>query len=171
LSYWQCPLPYRSFAVSQGPIYQLLILEPKPFVFCSGNCLLYQCVQSYFPFSLLWDLVYSLCRSPWSTWTWVWWRVINVEQYALFYMQTSSRINIVCWNFFFPPMYGFGLLYQKLIVHRCVGLFLGLQFDFIDQHDCFCTSTMKILLLLLGCATWGLRWWFLLKFLYCVELF
>jgi hypothetical protein len=39
LSYWYCPLPYRSFSVSWGPIYHLLILEPDPLVFCWGNCL------------------------------------------------------------------------------------------------------------------------------------
>jgi hypothetical protein len=40
----------------------------------------------------------------------------------------------------------FWLLYQKSSVHRCVGLFLGPRFDFIDQPICFCTNTMQFLI-------------------------
>jgi hypothetical protein len=35
LSYWQCPLLYRSFSVSWGPIYELMVLEPEPLEFKS----------------------------------------------------------------------------------------------------------------------------------------
>ena len=31
-------MPYRSFAILLGPIYQLLFLEPWPLVSCLGNC-------------------------------------------------------------------------------------------------------------------------------------
>ena len=31
--YWLCPLIYRRFSVSWGPIYQFLILEPEPLEF------------------------------------------------------------------------------------------------------------------------------------------
>lgn len=50
--------PSWSFAVSWGLIHGLLILEPEPLVFCSGNCLLYQWVQGYFPLYILWNLMY-----------------------------------------------------------------------------------------------------------------
>jgi hypothetical protein len=35
LSYWQCPLPYRSFAILWGPICRFFILQHKPLLFCS----------------------------------------------------------------------------------------------------------------------------------------
>ena len=41
----------------------------------------------------------------------------------------------------FPVVYSC-LLCQRLIVHRCVGLFLGFLFCFIDPYVCFCASTM-----------------------------
>jgi hypothetical protein len=49
----------KAFPVSWGLIYKSLILVPKPVVFCSASCLLYQWVQGDSPLSLLWDLVYS----------------------------------------------------------------------------------------------------------------
>jgi hypothetical protein len=51
--------------------YQFVDLVPDPLVFCLGNCLLYQCIQGYFPLSFLLDLVYqALCWGHWSTWNW-----------------------------------------------------------------------------------------------------
>jgi hypothetical protein len=49
------PLPYRSLSVSQGPVYQLLILEPQPLVFCSGT---FSCASVFKAIALLLDLVY-----------------------------------------------------------------------------------------------------------------
>ena len=40
-----------NFSISWGPIYEILFVVPGPLVFCSGNCLLYQCTQSYSPLS------------------------------------------------------------------------------------------------------------------------
>jgi hypothetical protein len=47
LSYWQCPLPFRSFAILWDPIYLLLLLEHKPLEFYSGNFPLCPCVWGY----------------------------------------------------------------------------------------------------------------------------
>lgn len=70
---------FRSFSVYWGPIYQFLMLEPKPLVFCSWNCLLYQWVQGYSPLSLLLDLIGPvLCWGIWSSWTWVLCRLIDM---------------------------------------------------------------------------------------------
>jgi hypothetical protein len=77
----------QKLAVSWGPIYQLLILETEPFVFCSRNCLTYQCVQGYFSLSLLWDLEdLVLCWNYTSPWTWVLCRVMNMDLFAFLYM-------------------------------------------------------------------------------------
>jgi hypothetical protein len=45
---------------------------------------------------------------------------------------------------FIFPLYGFWLLCQISSVHRCVGLFLCLQFDSIDQLIYFYTITLSI---------------------------
>ena len=49
LSYWQCPFPYKSFAILWGPICQFLILEHKLLVFCSENFPLCPCAQGSSP--------------------------------------------------------------------------------------------------------------------------
>ena len=51
--------------------------------------------------------------------------------------------------------------------HKCVVLFLGLQFYSIDQHVCLCTNTMQFLSLLLCSTAWGLGWWFFQLFVNC----
>jgi hypothetical protein len=33
---------------------------------------------------------------------------------------------------------------QRSSDHKCVVLFLGVQFYFIDQHVCLCTNTMQV---------------------------
>jgi hypothetical protein len=44
----------------------------------------------------------------------------------------------------FFPLCGFGFFVcHRLSDHRCVGLFLGLQFYSIDPPVCLCTNTMK----------------------------
>lgn len=53
-------------------------------LFCLGSCLLHQCIQGFFLFSLLSDLVYPiLCWGLWSTWIWVLCRVINMDLFVL----------------------------------------------------------------------------------------
>jgi len=65
-----CPWPYRSFVPLWGPICLLLIVEHKPFMFCSGNFFQCPCVQDSSPLLLLFVWVYLVwCRGPWSTWT------------------------------------------------------------------------------------------------------
>ena len=44
MSYWWCLLPYRSFSVSWGPIYQMLILRLESLVFCLGN---FSCAKDF----------------------------------------------------------------------------------------------------------------------------
>jgi intracellular septation protein A len=45
--------------------------------------------------------VSGLCWGLWSTWTWDLYRVINVDLFAFFSMQTSSQISTICWRHFF----------------------------------------------------------------------
>ena len=44
---------------------------------------------------------------------------------------------------------------SKISVHKCVVLFMGLQFYSIDQHICLCTNTMQFLSLFLCSKAWG----------------
>ena len=51
-------------------------------------------------------------------------------------MQLSSFLNIICWrDCLFPIVYSC-LLCQRLFLHRCVSLFLGSLFCFIDLYVC-----------------------------------
>ena len=79
---------YRSFVVSCGLIRQVLILASEPLVFfCSGKFPLYQCVWGYFILALLLDSVCPvLWGDPWCTWTWALYKMINMDQFAFFYM-------------------------------------------------------------------------------------
>ena len=51
LSHWEYSLPYRSVLVSWCSSYYLLILVPALFMFCTGSCLLCQCIQGCSPLS------------------------------------------------------------------------------------------------------------------------
>jgi hypothetical protein len=67
--------------------------------------------------------------------------------------------------FFFSIFYMVLVPCRKSNAHSCVGLFLDLWFDCIDQCVCFCTNTMHILKSILIYSTvLGLGWWFLQKF-------
>jgi hypothetical protein len=57
-----------------------------------------------------------------------------------FYMQISNLTSIQDATFF-SSVY-LWLLYQNLGVDKCADLYLGLQFDSIDQCGCFYASTM-----------------------------
>jgi hypothetical protein len=174
LSYWQCPLPYRSFSVLWDPIYQLLIIGSEPLMFCSGNCLLDQYVQVFFPLFLIFGLVYpGFCWGPWSTWTWVLWRVVNMDLFVFFYMQTFSYTSTIYWTyflffigFFVESQLSIGvwvyfwvfssILVPILVPIPCFVLFCCFCF-------CFCFSLFFI-------TAWGLERWFLQGFFYCSGL-
>lgn len=72
-------------------------------VFCSVSCLLCQCTQDYSPLSLPSSSVYLfLCWGLWSTWTWVLWRVIDVDLFAFFYILNPVRLaTFVEYAFFY----------------------------------------------------------------------
>ena len=96
LSYWQYPLPYRSFAILWSPICWFLILEHKT-LFCSGTFPLCPCTWGFFPLTLLLVSGYLvLCGGPWSTGTWALYKEVRVGRYAFFYMLTASWTNTIC---------------------------------------------------------------------------
>ena len=100
LSYWQCPLSYRCFAISWGPICWFLIFLYKLLVFCSGKFLLCPCVQGSSPRSLLLVSVYLiLCGGPRSIWTWALYKKIRMDQFTLFYMLTASWTKTISWKY------------------------------------------------------------------------
>ena len=62
-------------------------------------------------------------------------------------MQLSSFPSTTCWrDCLFPILYS-SLLCQRVIDHRCLGLFLGFLFCYIGVHICFCISTTLFWLL------------------------
>jgi hypothetical protein len=95
-------LPYRSFPVSRGPIYQFLTLEHGPLEFYLGKFCLCQWVQASFLLALLLDSIYLvLCWGPWFTWTRVLCKVKNIGLFSFFYIQTASKTSTRGRFFFF----------------------------------------------------------------------
>ena len=116
LSYWKCPLPYRSFAMLWGPICQFLILEHKPLVFCSGNFPLCPCAQGSSPLSFLLVSVYLvLCGGPWSSWIWGLYKDIRMDRFAFFYMLTTSWASTICWKYCHFPVDNFSTLVKDQV--------------------------------------------------------
>ena len=69
----------------------IVALRAETLMFCSGSCLLDQCIQGHSLFFLPLDLVYLVLGwSLWSTWSWVLCRVLNMELFPFLYMKTSS---------------------------------------------------------------------------------
>ena len=63
---------------------------------------------------------------------------------SLIYLQLSSFPNTNCWrDCLFAIVYSC-LLCQRLVVHRCVGLFQGSLFCCIGLYVCFCANIMLI---------------------------
>ena len=98
---WLHHLFYRCFAVSWGPTFQLLTLEPEPLVFCPENVPCANAFCGYYSLSLLLDSVYLvLCWGPWSTWTWTLCKVINMDLFSFSYLQTASWTSTIYWRCF-----------------------------------------------------------------------
>ena len=127
-----------------------------------------QWVWGSFPLSFLLRSVYLvLCWGPWSTWTWALCKMINLDVFSFFYIQTASWTSTIYWRWCLCPIVWFLLVCWRSSVHKGVGLFLGLQFYSIDQPVCLCTNTIWFLSLLLCTIAWGQGWWFPQKFFYC----
>jgi hypothetical protein len=126
-SYWQCTLPYRSFSIFWGLICQFLILQHEPLVFYSGKLVLCQCAWCFFLGSFLLVSAYLvLCGGFLFTWTLPLYKDLRMDQFAFFYMLSSSWSNITSWKCCFSTGW-FCILCQRSNDHRCVGLFLVLQ--------------------------------------------
>jgi hypothetical protein len=146
LSYQSYLVPYKSFSVSWGPIYQFLILEHESLKFCLGIFPLCQWVWGSFPISLLFNSVYLvLCWVPWITWTSALCKVTNMGLFSIFYRGTASLTSTTYWRCFNISIVYFWCLCQRSSDCKCVVIFLGLKFYSIDQHDYLCTNTMQIL--------------------------
>ena len=66
---------------------------------------------------------------------------------SLIYIQLSSFLNTTCWrDCLFSIVYSC-LFCQRLIDHRCMGLFLGSLFCSIDPYVHFCANTTLFWLL------------------------
>ena len=78
---------------------------------------------------------------------------------SLIYTRLSSKCpTTTCWRDCLSSIVYSCLLCQRLIDHRCVGLFLGFLFCSIDPYVCFCANTTLFWLLCLCSIVWSLRW-------------
>ena len=76
---------------------------------------------------------------------------------SLICMQLSTFPSNACWKNCLFPILCFCLLYQRLIDHRCQGLFLGSLFCSLGQYVCFGTSTILFWWLCLCNIAWSLE--------------
>ena len=84
---------------------------------------------------------------------------------SLICMQLSRFPSNTCWKDCLFPILCSCLLCQRLIDHRCLGLFLGSLFCSIGLYVCFGTSTTLSWLLWLCNIAWSLgELWLLLSF-------
>jgi hypothetical protein len=70
-----------------------------------------------------------------------------MDIFAFFHIQPSSLTSTICLRCCFSFSVLFGFFVKN---HRSVDLYLGLQFDSIDQHVCFYPNTMSFFLLLIA---------------------
>jgi len=120
---------------------------PKLRVFCSGSCLLYQCVQGYPHFS---SIRFSVSFMLWLTHLDL--NFVHGDRYrttlhSFVYRHPVGPAPFVEDAFFFP-LYGLWLLCKKSSVHQCVGLLLGLWFYSIGlslyrYHAVFITVALE----------------------------
>lgn len=114
--------------------FHLLIVELRA---CAVGVLirkLFHVPVSFRVFLSLIDWVFLvLCWSLWSTWTWILFRVINMDLFVFFYSQLDHH-HFLKMLYFFHCM----VLSPLSSVLRCVDLFLGCLFDSIDLPICFC---------------------------------
>ena len=106
-----------------------------------------------------------LCLGRSSTWTWALCTVSNMSLYLFLSVQTASYKTTTYIRCFLFSIVYFWFLCQRSSVHRCVVLFLHLQFNFIFQHAYLCPNTIQLFLSLFQCSlAWSQGCWFPQKF-------
>jgi len=74
---------------------------PNFLVFCSGSCLLWQCSQDYFPYSLLSYLIYvDLCWNLWTIWNWLLGRMTCFLLYANIQLDKYHLLKILLFSLY-----------------------------------------------------------------------
>ena len=63
-----------------------------------------------------------------------------MDQFAFFYMKTTSLISTICWKCFLFSIVWFCFFCRRSSFHRCMGLFVGLQFYFQFRVHSACGS-------------------------------
>jgi hypothetical protein len=71
----------------------------------------------------------------------------------------SSFPSSICWRCSHFSLICLGLICQKSVGCRCVGLCFGLLFWSLGLTVCFCANTMLFLLLCLCCIVWSWVLW------------
>lgn len=112
--------------------------------------------HSLFPY---WDLVSLCCLKDHLFLTSIPIRWIFLFHYFLHAdIQFDQHCLLKMLSFFFFPHCIFSAFCQRSNAHKCVALFLGLQFYSFNQPVCFCTNKMQFLSLLLCCIAWSQVW-------------
>jgi hypothetical protein len=101
----------------------------------------------------------ALYQSFWSTSSWFWYRVKDRDLASVFYICISSFPSSICWRDYQFSIMFFGLLCQRSVGYRCVGLCLNLLFWSIVLPVCFYASTMLFLFLWLCSIVWSWILW------------
>jgi hypothetical protein len=160
---------YRSFSVSWGPIYQLSILECEPLVFCSGSCLLCQCLQGLVPsfcsviLSVSSFMLRSLIHLDLSS--------VQGDKYGSICIllhagiQSDQHHLLKMLSFFYCTV----LTSLSMIVCRCVGLFHSLWFYSTDQPVVSIPMPYSFYYSFEVVQLWSQR--YLQKLFYCTRLF
>ena len=168
------PFAYRNFSVSRDSIYQLLILEPEPLVFCSGSCLLYQWVQGY---SLLCSIRFSISGFTLRSLIHLDLSFLQGDKYGsiciliLAGCQLNQHHLLRMLSFFFFLSYGFSFL-VKSQVSISVWVYFWV-FNLILWTDLSISISTSCIFYYI-CSVVQLevqRWWCLQKFFYCSGLF
>ena len=123
------PLPKktRSRKTISRKILLILISKSIPKMFFSRSFMFYG-FRSY--------------TSPYCILGWFLCMVWDSNLVSFFALWLSSFPNTIYWKVSLFSIVCSLFPYHKLIVHICVGLFLGSQFFSTDLHICFCASTM-----------------------------
>jgi hypothetical protein len=131
LSYWQCPLPYRSFAILWGTTCQFLIL-----------CIWFS-VEVFSPLKLE-----------------LWYKEIRMDQFSFFYMLTTSWNSTICWKCVFFPLGDFSSFVkdqEHLGVWVYLWVFNSIPLIYLTTPVPIPGSFLSLLL----CSrAWGQGWWF-----------
>lgn len=132
------------------PFHEVYEFMPMLSVSYLGSYHLHQFIQVYYPLFLP-----SGSLRTWSPWPWFLCRVIDIDLFGFFYLQTSSLHSYIFYT----------SLWKTRSSQMCGFISRSLIYS-IDQPVCFYANTMWFFLLYLCNSAWNEGWWSLWKFFF-----